>query len=38
MTVGSKSWREVIQPKTTYIASEFISIGLWPLYFTSMQF
>ena len=38
MTDGSKTWREVIQSKTTNIDSGFISIGLWPLYFTSMQF
>ena len=37
MTVGSKAWREVIQSKTTIIASGFISTGLLTLYFTSMQ-
>ena len=37
MTVGSKSWREFIQYKTTIIASGFISIVMWPLYFTSMH-
>ena len=38
MTVGSKAWREVIQYKTTNIASRFRMAGLWPLYFTIMQF
>ena len=28
MTVGSKYWREVIQSKTTNIASRFIRVGL----------
>ena len=38
MTVGSKSWRKVIQSKTTNIASIFRMVGLWSLSFTAMQF
>ena len=38
MTVVSKAWIKFIQSKTTNIASGFISKGLRPLYFTSMQF
>ena len=38
IAVGSKYWREVIQSKTTNIASIFRAAGLWPLYFTDMQF
>ena len=38
ITVGSKYWREVIQSKTTNIASRFRAAGLWPLYFNAMQF
>ena len=38
ITVGLKYWREVIQYKTTNIASRFRAVGLWPLYFTDMQF
>ena len=38
ITVGLKYWREVIQSKTTNIASRFRAAGLWPFYFTDMQF
>ena len=33
MTIGSKSWREVILDKTTNVASGFRAAGLWPLSF-----
>ena len=38
MTVGSKSWREVIQYKTTNIAFRFRTAVLWPLYYSSIKF
>ena len=38
ITVGLKYWREVIQSKNTNITDRFRAAGLWPLYFTVMQF
>ena len=37
MTIGSKSWRELILDKTKNIASLFRAAGLWPLSFPSMR-
>ena len=37
MTIGSKSWRELILDKTTNIYSGFRAAGLWPLSFPVMQ-
>ena len=37
MTIGSKSWREDIQSKTTNIPSKFRMLGMWPLSFPAMQ-
>ena len=37
MNIGSKSWREVIESKTTNIASGFRSEGMQPLSFTAIQ-
>ena len=36
MTIGSKSWREGIEYKTTNIASGFRASGLWTFYFPAM--
>ena len=37
MTIGSKSWREGIESKTTNIYSGFRSAGLWTLSFPDVQ-
>ena len=37
MTIGSKSWREVIQAKTKNIDSGFKASGMRPLSFPAIQ-
>ena len=37
IAIGSKSWREGIEYKTTNIDPRFRATGMWPFYFLAVQ-